>query len=104
MANPTKLAWEGPTKYTDGSAFGAADFAGFEISVNGQPAVALPVQWQTTNQYEFDIAALGLSFGTHAVNLRTVAVNGQRSDPSATVTFQLADERRPFPPTNLRVV
>lgn len=103
MANPI-LQWTGATKYTDGSDFGPADFAGYELSVDGQPAVALPVAWQTNNEYSFDMSVLGLSFGSHSATLRTVAVNGQRSDPAGPVTFLVVDDRKPAAPTNLRVV
>jgi hypothetical protein len=99
-----KLQWTGATRYTDGSPFGAADFAGYELSVDGQPAVALPVSFQTSNEYEFDLNVLGLSYGSHSATLRTVAVNGQRSDPTGPVTFLVVDDRKPAAPTNLRVV
>ena len=98
-----KLTWTGATSYTDGSPFGAADFAGYELSVDNQPSVALPVSFQTSNEYEFDLDLLSLSYGSHSATLRTVAVNGQRSDPSGAVTFLVADERRPSAPTNLVV-
>lgn len=97
------LSWTGTTTYTDGSTFGSADFAGYELSIDGKPAVVLPVAWQTSNQYSFDMAALGLSYGSHSATLRTVAVNGQRSDPAGPVTFLVVDNRKPAAPTNLRV-
>lgn len=104
MANPTKLTWTGPTTYTDGTPYGAADHAGYEISINGQPAVAVPVAYQVSNQYEFDIALLGVvSYGTYSVTMRTVAANGQRSVPTNPVTFRIDDLRTPNPPTNLAV-
>lgn len=104
MANPTKIQWTGPSTYTNGNPFGQADHGGYEISVNGAPAVAIPVAWQSNNEYEFDLAALNLGVGSYSVTLRTVAANGQRSVPTNPVTFQIVDERIPNPPTNLRVV
>lgn len=98
-----KLTWTGATTYVDGSPFGAADYAGYELSIDNQPAVALPVSFQTSNQYEFELDLLNLSYGSHSATLRTVAVNGQRSDPSGAVTFLVADTRRPAAPTNLGV-
>lgn len=46
--NPTRMMWADPTTYTDGSAFGAADFQAYELGVgDGTGAVtallALPV-------------------------------------------------------------
>lgn len=108
MANPTVLRWSGPTTYTNGQAFTQADYAGFEVQVNGEGAVALPVQWAPSNEYQLelaDLAAVEAQAGeirTFAVALRTVASNGQTSDWSAPLSFSL-DLRVPNPPTSLAV-
>lgn len=102
------LSWVGPTTYTDGSPFGQADFAGFELAVNGQGAVAVPVSFNPTNQYVFDIEGLASiqaepgAVRTYTVALRTVAKNGQVSAWSAPVSFTL-DLRVPNPPVELQV-
>lgn len=106
MANPTVLRWLGPTTYTDGSPFGQADYAGFEVEVNGSGAVALPVQFAANNQYSLqlsNLASVQAEAGarrTFTVRLRTVASNGLPSDWSAPLSFDL-DLRVPNPPTSL---
>jgi hypothetical protein len=102
MANPTVLRWNGPTTYTDGSAFGSADLAGFEIQVQGKPAVAVDLEFSSNNQYSFDIKDLGLVPGTYQVTVSTVAKNGRKSNPSPVASFTLVDERVPNPPTSLQ--
>lgn len=104
MANPTKLKWVGPTTYTDGSSFGEADLAGFQITVDGNPAVNVPMAYTATNAYEFDIADLSLAYGTHTVTVATVARNGGVSVQSNPATIVLVDERVPNPPTSLQAV
>jgi hypothetical protein len=102
------LSWVGPTTYTDGSAFGSADYAGYEIQVNGEAAVALPLAFNPTNQYVFDVSTLASvqaepgAIRQFTVALRTVARNGQVSDWSQSVQFSL-DLRVPNPPTSLAV-
>lgn len=102
------LSWVGPTTYTNGSAFGQADFAGYEIQVNGAGALALPVQFSPSNQYSFDLEQLASvqaeagELRSFTVALRTVAKNGQTSAWSESVEFTL-DLRIPNPPTELAV-
>jgi len=102
------LSWVGPTTYTDGSPFGEADFAGYEIQVNDSGAVALPVQFNPDNTYEFDLESLASvqaeagAIRSYKVELRTVAKNGQVSVWSESKTFNL-DLRVPNPPTGLLV-
>lgn len=99
MATKT-LKWVGPTTYTDGSPFGNGDLAGWEIVVDGQPAVNVPAAWHPDNNYEYE---LELGYGTHTVTVATVASNGSVSEPSAPLTFTIEDDRVPNPPTSLRV-
>jgi len=99
------LRWTGPTQNTDGSAFDQSQFAGYELDLDGQPAVAVPVGYDTDNQYEFDLRSLsGFSFGTHTARVRVVNRLGNRSDFSNQVSFTHADERVPNPPLSLVAV
>jgi hypothetical protein len=102
MANPTNLRWTGPTAYVDGRPFGQADYAGYEVEVNAQPAIAIPSAWAPDNLYSFPVVDLpNLRQGTNAVRLRTVAANGQVSDWSNSVTFPYLSV--PMAPTALVV-
>lgn len=94
-----KLTWTQPKTYTDGSVFGAVDFAGYEISVDDSPAVGIPVQWNDTGKYTFDLANLQLADGEHLAELRVVAKNGAKSDFSGSVAFTHA--RVPSAPLDL---
>src|SRR5688572_15667985 len=108
MANPTVLRWQGPTTWSNGNPFTQADYAGYEVQVNGQAAVALPVQWAPSNQYSLELASLAAieaeegEIRVFSVALRTVASNGLTSDWSAPLSFSL-DLRTPNPPTSLAV-
>lgn len=102
MANPQNLTWTGPTTYVDGTPFGAADFAGYEVEVNGASAFAVPVAWNDANTYSFPVASLpGRVQGTNTVRMRTVAANGLASDWTGAVSFTYASV--PLPPTNLAI-
>lgn len=101
MANPTKIKWTPTSKYTDGSTFAAADYAGMELVVDGKPAVAVPVAFGIS---EFDIASLALALGAHTVQLATVATNGTKSALSNSATFTLVDTRVPQPPLAVSAV
>ena len=84
----TNLLWTGPTTYTDGAPYGAADHGGYELELNGVAAIAVPLSWQSNNQYTLPLAGLpNLKQGTNAARLRTVAANGQVSEWTAAVTF-----------------
>lgn len=105
MANPTKIAWTGPTKNVDGSNFTAEQYAGFEAVVTGPGGATqfvLPSAWSPTNEYELPMADLGVGYGTSSVKLRTLAVGGLASDWTAPVSFTLRGP--PLPPLNLRAV
>jgi len=91
VANPITLSWTGPTQYVDGRPYGQADHGGYELEVNGLPAVAIPTAWAADNHYTFPIASLpNLTQGSNALRMRTVASNGQVSDWTGTVTFLYA--------------
>jgi hypothetical protein len=95
--------WRGPTEYTDGTAFGESDLAGWLITVDGAPAVNVPMAWNESNLYSFDLTTLGISYGAHVARIQTVARNGSVSAPSNAVNFTHADERVPGVPFDLTV-
>lgn len=101
MANPKELLWTGPSKNIDGSAFTSDQYGGFEIEVDGKPAVAVSNAWATDYQYRMDLALLELGYGDHSVRMRTVAKGGLVSDWTPALTFRIAPA--PLAPTNLRV-
>lgn len=97
-----ELQWTGPSTFTDGKPYGEAEHGGYEIEVNGQAAVAIPLGWDSDNQYEFPLADLPhVKQGDNAARMRTVAANGQVSDWTGSVTFPYAST--PRPPANLVV-
>lgn len=98
MTNPTKINWTQPQTNEDGSVFDATQFAGFQLLLDGQPAVAIPTAWQTSGVYSFPLASLSLAYGAHTVELQTVAKNGTVSAPSNQASFTLKDERVPKAP------
>lgn len=107
MSNPSILSWKGPTTYVDGTAYREADHGGFEIQVDkdgvpGIGAVAVPVGWSTSGDYSFPLATIVDGSGSYVVRLRTVAKNGNVSNWSTPVTFEVND-RVPNPPTSLQV-
>lgn len=103
--NPKTIEWTPPTKYTDGSAFGAADFKGYEFgyrAVNDGAyalTVAVPVSFATTS---LDLSVLTLPKLTDLdLAMRTVAANGEVSDWTAPIQVRF-DNRRPLAPSALR--
>lgn len=100
----SRIKFNGPTTYTDGSPFGAEDLAGYRVFVDDQPAVDLPTAWNPDNVYEITFEELGLPYGPHTVSVATIARNGQVSVPSEPVSFVFEDERVPNPPTSLQAV
>ena len=96
------LRWTGPTTYTNGLPYGQADHGGYEIEVNGQSAVAIPVAWNVNNQYSFPTEDLPhLRQGANALRMRTVAANGQVSEWTSPVNFPFLST--PEAPTNVTV-
>ncbi len=79
----------------DGSDWTSAQFAGFEIAFDGKPAVALPAQWAARNAqtgvttFEFDPIARGFTLpeGQHTAQAWAVDKDGDRSAPTAVLTF-----------------
>ena len=105
--NPKELQWTPPTKYVDGTDFGAADFAGYEwgyketgSSSDYSLTVAVPVSFDITT---LDLTVLELPQNKPIdVVMRTVAKNGQVSDWTNPLPIRF-DERKPNPPTALAV-
>jgi hypothetical protein len=96
----TTLTWVNPTTRLDGTPYnGASENAGYEISIDDQPAVSVPLQWGTS--FELNSLALysELKHGTHKVELIAVDKGGRRSPESAPTTFQTYSP--PSAPTNL---
>ena len=103
MANPINLTWTGPTTYTDGRPYGQTDHGGYEVEVNGNPGVAVPASWNVANTYTFPVADLpNLRQGDNTVRMRTVAANGQVSEPTPMATFRYLST--PKAPVNLAAV
>lgn len=106
--NPRTITWTNPTARIDGSAYGQADNAGYELAiaagaspppVTGQ--VSIPVAWGTS----FDISTLAayqaLAGGAYEFFLRVVDKAGVVSEWSNAAPFSIA--RPPMAPTNLAV-
>lgn len=98
-----KAYWKQPATMNDGSPFTAAMFAGWELVVDGKPAIAIPLVWDGDPQkeYSFDLSELQLTEASHTAYIRTVEKDGDVSAPSPTVTFGY--KKGPTPPLGLRV-
>jgi hypothetical protein len=99
MASPHTLTWTNPTTNTDGTPYGAADNAGYEIALDSVGAVGIPLAYGTS----FDLGSLAaftsLKSGLHSLALRVVSKQGVTSEFSAAVTFPVIGT--PMAPTNL---
>lgn len=101
ISNPKTLTWTNPATYIDGSAYGQADNAGYQIAFDGQPAISIPLSWGTS----FDLVTLAaytaLKKGTHTLALAPVSVKGVvGAFSSASFSVDLA----PSAVTNLALV
>ncbi|MDQ2640753.1 MAG: hypothetical protein M3Y79_09275 [Pseudomonadota bacterium] len=86
-----KARWTAPTTFTDGSAFGRTDLAGFELQLDDRPAVSVPFTWNDAGKYEFDLGELELQPGRqYSARMLTVATGGRKSDWTAPVLFTYA--------------
>lgn len=99
MANPRTLTWTNPTTRVDGTPYAQADNAGYEIQLDGEGAVSIPLAWGTS----FDLTTLSayqdLRSGNHTIALAAVSKEGLKSAYSSPSTFQIA--MAPRSPTNL---
>ena len=102
MATPHTMTWTNPTTNTDGTPYLQADNAGYELAIDSQPAVSIPLAYGTS----FDLNALNafadLKSGLHTIALRVVSKQGVASDFSAPLTFPVVGT--PMAPTNLALV
>ena len=96
----TQISWTAPTQYVDGSAYGDADHAGYELGVDGAAFVAVPAVYNVTS---WPLAELNLGYGTFSLTLRTVTKTGLVSDWSNPVDIENRDERIPEAPLSFFV-
>lgn len=97
------LKWANPTTYIDGTTYGQANNAGYQVSLDSKTPVALPgITWGT----QFDLAQLpeyvALKQGNHTIALQCVSKGGIASQLSAVLTFPR--EVAPSAPTGLALV
>lgn len=104
MANPTRLRWRHDGLNTDGSAFNAAQFRGWELEINGEAAASVPAGWETDGEYEVPLANFApvQVTGEYAVRMRLVNANEVASEWSTPFTFAM-DFRTPSRPFGLTV-
>lgn len=104
MANRTTLSWSHDGRNTDESAFDAAQFAGWELEVNGAPNFSVPAGWETDGAYSVPLAEIDVftKTGNYAVRMRVVNKEGRASAWSNAVSFSL-DFRVPTAPSGLSV-
>jgi hypothetical protein len=107
--NPTKVSFTHPTQFTDGTPFGAADYAGTEFAVrevgsaNWVPTVAVPVSFGDGTG-EVPLSQLDLPPVVELeLSARTVAANGSVSDWAASSESFKFDVRVPNSPLALSV-
>lgn len=104
--NPITLSWLPPTKNTDGSAFGAADLAGYTIGIKVGtalvvPVISIPMGYDTTSLLFADLPLPRNE--EFYVAMRTDANNGQTSDWALSAdTIKLVHV--PLPPSAVAVV
>lgn len=95
------VSWANPTTYTDGSAYGQADNAGYTLQLDGVGAISVPLAWGTS----FDISTLAafaaLKRGSHKVAVAAVSKEGAQSDFSAPASFPVVFP--PMAPTSVAV-
>lgn len=104
MANKSQISWQHDGKNTDGSAFDATQFGGWDLEVNGAVALSVPIGYTAGSTYTFPFAnAPAFSkTGHYKVRLRLVNKNGDASAWSNMVEFDL-DFRVPTAPFGLTV-
>lgn len=100
----TQISWTAPSEQADGTAYGDAEHAGYELGVIRDegitPHVSVPAAYAVTDwpldQLELDTE------GQHEVALRTVDTDGRTSAWSASVLFT-SELAGPNAPTGLLV-
>ena len=70
-----KATWRAPDTNTDGSPFVKEQYLGFELRVDTDAAVSVPIAWDDDREYSFDFADLDANYapGNHAVSMRVLA-------------------------------
>lgn len=97
MPNPVNLSWRQPLTNEDNSPFDASQFGGYELEINQQPAVAIPIAWNDSGVYQFPIALLELPAGNYTLRLRVVNRDAEASAWSNPASFALVRvPRSPF--------
>lgn len=99
----SKFVWSQPKFNTDGSAFDAAQFAGFELEVDGAPVVSVPLAWADSGAYELPHAPFNFSEGAHSARIRAKHVNGKVSAFSVAASWSVAP-REPMPPLDFAAI
>lgn len=100
--NPGKLFWTHGGKNTDGSDFDPERFHGWELELNGEAALSIPVGWNQGGEYEAPVASLELAEGDYSARLRLVTVTPEiASDWSGAVSFRI--RKTPEAPRNFSV-
>jgi len=84
-----KVNWTQPTTMANGDPFTAAMFAGWELSIDDKPAIAVPLVWdgKPDTVYSFDLEALSLTEAVHKLTMRTIEKDGDKSAPSPNLSF-----------------
>lgn len=68
--NPETISWTHGGKNTDGSDFNPSKFGGWQLDLNGQPAMSVPLGWESDGSYQFPIADLELPEGDYRASLQ----------------------------------
>ncbi len=95
------FTWTQPLVNTDGSVFDETQFNGYEIEVDGAPAVSIPAAWAADGEYTFPVASVVTSSGAHSARIRVGNTDGTFSDYSNSASFSIT--RTPEAPTNFSV-
>lgn len=104
MANqdPRVMSWTHDGKDTNGKDLVTADVKGFQLDVDGQPFVDVPVPYEGAKSYSIPLKDLNIDNAVHhLIDLRLVMKNGVTSVPSN--VFDLAGLVVPTAPLALGV-
>jgi hypothetical protein len=101
MANPTHFTWTQPLVDQGGVLFTQARYNGYEIEINGAPAVSIPVGWDSDGEYSFPIADAVPGYGLFSARIRVLSKDEGPSGFSNAATFVIAAP--PVEPQNFSV-
>lgn len=85
MANETKVSWAAPTKRADGSAYTAADHAGYLLQIGSYRITVTGAVTSYNLASNPEVAKL--ASGTYPVTVYTIDKHGVQSAPSETKTL-----------------